>query len=172
MTSSYDPALVVISIVIAALASYTALDLAGRITAATGRARALWLTAGAIAMGLGIWSMHFVGMLAFVMPMSMAYDVWLVLISAIVAMLASGLAMFVVSRDRLTVRRIISAGIAMGIAIAGMHYIGMAAMRIPAVITYDPLLFWLSVVIAITASMAALWLLYQPMEMRAMLMSG
>ena len=160
MSSSYNPALVAISIIIASFASYSALDLAGRVTAARGQARAVWLTAGAVAMGLGIWSMHFIGMLAFQVGMPMAYDIPLVLVSALVAILASGLAMFVVSREHLTALRLMGAGVTMGVAIAGMHYIGMAAMRMPATITYDALRVGLSLLIAIVASLSALWLAF------------
>jgi signal transduction histidine kinase len=159
--SSYSPTLVATSVVIASLASYTALDLAGRVTAAHGRGRLAWLASGSAAMGLGIWSMHFVGMLAFQMPIEIAYDVPLVGLSALIAIAASGLAMFVVSRTDLPVERLVVAGLIMGIAIAGMHYTGMAAMRMPAALSYEPLRFWLSIGIAITASMAALWIAFR-----------
>lgn len=159
--TSYSPTLVGASVVIASLASYTALDLAGRVTAAHGRGRLAWLASGSAAMGLGIWSMHFVGMLAFEMPIEIAYDVPLVVLSALIAIAASGLAMFVISRIDLPVERLVIAGLIMGIAIAGMHYTGMAAMRMPAALSYEPLRFWLSIGIAITASMAALWIAFR-----------
>ncbi len=159
--SSYSPTLVGTSVVIASLASYTALDLAGRVTAAQGRGRLAWLASGSAAMGLGIWSMHFVGMLAFQMPIAIAYDIPLVVLSALIAIAASGLALFVVSRDKLPVERLVVAGVIMGIAIAGMHYTGMAAMRMPAGLSYDPLRFWLSIAIAITASIVALWIAFR-----------
>src|SRR6266436_6763280 len=85
VTGSFDLALVILSVVIATVASYTALDLAGRIRASTGRARRAWLAAAAVAMGGGIWSMHFVAMLAFLMPMPVAYDVGLTALSLVVA---------------------------------------------------------------------------------------
>src|SRR5579863_2294211 len=125
--SSYNPALVAISVVIASLASYTALDLAGRVTVAQGRTRLAWLASGSAAMGLGIWSMHFVGMLAFHMPMEIAYQIPLVILSALIAIAASGLAMFAVSQVDLPAPRLLIAGVIMGTAIAGMHYVGMAA---------------------------------------------
>jgi NO-binding membrane sensor protein with MHYT domain len=161
LVSSYDPILVAMSVVIASLASYTALDLAGRVTVARGRQRIAWLASGSSAMGLGIWSMHFVGMLAFRMPMPIAYDVPLVLLSALTAIAASGLALFVVSQVDLPTHRLVIAGAIMGLAIAGMHYIGMAAMRLSAALTYDPRRVALSIGIAICASLVALWIAFR-----------
>jgi len=156
MSSTYDQSLVALSIVIAILASYTALDLAGRVTVADGRSRLAWLIGGAITMGIGIWSMHFVGMLAFSLPMPLTYDVWTVLFSILPAIVASGGALFLVSRRVLIRQQLLVGGVLMGIGIASMHYIGMAAMRMEASTLYDPLLFALSVAIAIGASMVAL----------------
>ncbi|MEP7087556.1 MAG: MHYT domain-containing protein [Gemmatimonadota bacterium] len=161
MTSEFSPILVTISIVIACLASYTALDLAGRVTLARARSRVVWLAYASIAMGLGIWSMHFVGMLAFRMPVPIAYDVPLVILSALIAIAAAFLAMFTVSRPELPLRRLLLAGVAMGAAIAGMHYTGMAAMRMAASLHYAPLPFTLSIAIAVSASYVALWLAFR-----------
>jgi len=158
MHSSYTPSLVITSIVIASLASYTALDLAGRVSAARRMARSAWLTGGAAAMGLGIWSMHFVGMLAFHMDMPMQYDLALVLLSVFVAIAASGLALYVASRREFRWGGIAAAGGVMGIAIAGMHYIGMAAMRMAAMVSYNHTRVVESIAIAIGASTVALWL--------------
>jgi NO-binding membrane sensor protein with MHYT domain/CheY-like chemotaxis protein len=158
---TYSPALVAISVVIACLASYTALDLAGRVTVARARNRLTWLLYASTAMGIGIWSMHFVGMLAFRMSIPVSYDVPLVLSSALIAIAAALLAMFTVSRAELPMRRLIAAGAIMGIAIAGMHYTGMAAMRMPAALHYDPQLFSLSIAIAVSASCVALWLAFR-----------
>src|SRR5580658_5644383 len=90
LIGSYDYRLVALSVLIAMLASYAALDLAGRVTASHGRIRAFWLTGGASAMGLGIWSMHYVGMLAYSLPVAVRYDWPTVLLSLLAAMLASG----------------------------------------------------------------------------------
>src|SRR5262245_47963967 len=98
LTSSYNEALVAVSVLIAMLASFTALDLAGRVHAAKGRARATWITGGAVAMGTGIWSMHFVAMLAFQLPTTVAYNVPLVILSVLVAMGASAFALWTASR--------------------------------------------------------------------------
>src|SRR5918911_5610382 len=109
MSHTYQPALVGLSILIAILASYTALDLASRVAAATGRARVAWLAGGSVAMGVGIWSMHFVAMLAYSMPVQMRYDVSLVLLSAVVAIAASLLALIVVSRRAPGLRSLLAA---------------------------------------------------------------
>jgi NO-binding membrane sensor protein with MHYT domain len=101
MTGSYDHRLVVLSVVIAVMASYVALDLAGRVTSARGLARYLWLNGGAMAMGIGIWSMHYVGMLAFRLPVPVRYDWPTVLLSLLAAIFASAVALFVVSRERM-----------------------------------------------------------------------
>src|SRR5438552_7373370 len=127
LKGTYDYRLVGLSVAIAVLASYAALDLAGRVTSAHGRARTLWLSGGAIAMGLGIWSMHYVGMLAFQLPVPVLYDWPLVLVSLLAAILASAIALFVVSRKTMGKTSALLGSICMGAAIAGMHYIGMAA---------------------------------------------
>ena len=157
MEVSYSPFLVVLSILVAILASYVALNLAYSVTQAKGRSQLTWLTCGAIAMGVGIWSMHFVGMLAFHMPgVEMAYDVPLMLLSVIVAVMGSALALFVVSRPVVQSGSLISGGIAMAAAINGMHYIGMYSMRMSARIQWNIYLVLLSVLIALGASFAAL----------------
>jgi PAS domain S-box-containing protein len=161
LSGVYDWRLVALSYVVAVAASYTALDLAGRVTAARGRARIAWLLGGAFAMGVGIWSMHFTGMLAFSLPIRLTYDAPTVLLSLLVAMVASWFALFVASRRVLSLPSLIGGGLLMGLGIAAMHYIGMAALRMPAALGYDPLLFALSIVIAIGASAAALWLAFQ-----------
>lgn len=131
MTGAYDPVLVALSVLVAVLASYTALDLAGRVTVARGRVRLAWLAGGSVAMGVGIWSMHFVGMLAFRLPVPMSYDVPLWLLSMGIAVVASAFALSVVGRDSVSAGPQLLSALLMGAAIAGMHYVGMAAMRIP-----------------------------------------
>ena len=118
-------------------------------------------------MGLGIWSMHFTGMLALDMGVPVSYDVPLVVVSALVAVAASVLALYVASRRRMTIGTLFAAGSAMGLGIVGMHYTGMAAMRMPAEISYDPFLLVLSVAIAVSASIAALWLAFSLRKDRA-----
>jgi NO-binding membrane sensor protein with MHYT domain/two-component sensor histidine kinase len=164
MTGSYDYRLVAVSVLIAICAAYVALDLAGRITAARGRLRLAWLAGGAIAMGLGIWSMHYIGMLAFDLPVPVLYDWPTVLLSLLAAVFASLVALFVVSRPKLDLPRAVVGGAIMGSGIATMHYTGMAAMRLPATYTYRPSLLILSVVLAIVISMVAIWLTFRLRE--------
>jgi PAS domain S-box-containing protein len=152
----YDQRLVVLSVLISILASYVGLDLALRVSAARGLSRRAWWAGGAISMGLGIWSMHFVGMMAFQLPIPVRYDLPTVLISLLAAILASAVALHVVGRERIGRREALVGSVLMGGGIATMHYLGMAAMRLPATCHYDPLLLGLSVVIAVVASLAAL----------------
>jgi len=160
MVVSYDYRLVALSVFIAMLACYAALDLAGRITSAHGGTRLLWLNGGAIAMGIGIWSMHYIGMLAFRLPIPVQYDWPTVLLSLLAAILASAVALFVVSRHKMGLFRALVGSIFMGGGIAAMHYIGMAAMRLPAMCRYSPALVMLSVVLAVVISCVALWLTF------------
>ncbi|HUF12626.1 MAG TPA: MHYT domain-containing protein [Longimicrobiales bacterium] len=162
MNGIYDPFLVTASIVVAIIASFAALDLARSVTSARGPGRRLWLLGGSLAMGFGIWSMHFIGMLAFSMPdVTIAYDVVLLVLSIVVAVLASAIALWVVSRDQPTPSYFVCGGLAMGTAICGMHYIGMAAAHMAADIQWRWLLVLASIVIAIAASFAALWLAFR-----------
>ncbi|HEU4748483.1 MAG TPA: PAS domain S-box protein [Gemmatimonadaceae bacterium] len=160
MTGTYNTVFVVLSVIVATLASFAALDLAGRTRSESGAARLGWIGGGAIVMGLGIWSMHFVGMLAFHLPTPILYDVSLMLLSVVVAIAASLLALVVINRPRLTVKSLVPGGVLMGGAIAGMHYIGMASMRGEMHLSYRWPVVVLSVVIAIVASLAALWLAF------------
>lgn len=160
MTGVYDIRLVLLSIVIAVFASYTALDLTRRVTAERARAAKLWLYGGAVAMGTGIWAMHFVGMLAFQLPIRMGYDPGITLLSMGIAILVSGFALWIASRKHLPKSRLLMGGTLMGAGIAAMHYTGMAAMLMFPAITYDPVLFSASLVIAASASVAALWIAF------------
>ncbi len=161
MTGTYNSSLVTLSFAIAVIASYIALDLAGRVQPALGRVRLLWLLGGALAMGTGIWSMHFIAMLAFDMPLTVNYEVWLTLLSLLCGIAASGIALFLLSRRDSGLPFLIGGGVCMGIAIAGMHYIGMAALRVQARLEYDFILVSLSVAIAISASFVALMLAFR-----------
>jgi signal transduction histidine kinase len=168
MHPHYNSWLVVLSIAIGMLASYVALDLTGRLNRARGHAREVWWLGGSLAMGLGIWSMHFVGMLAFHLPVAVRYDGPLVLLSMIVAIAASALALFIATRPALPVLILLLSSLLMGGAINGMHYIGMAAMRLPAQITWRPLLVVASIVIAVAASFVALLLAFLLREGRGL----
>jgi len=160
LIGSYNYALVALSVLIAMFASYAALDLAGRVTAAGGWTRAAWLLGGAGAMGTGIWSMHYIGMLAFILPIPVAYHWPTVLLSLFAAILASAVALGVVSRQKMGAFQALAGSVLMGAGIASMHYIGMAAMRLPAVCQLNSFLVILSVLFAILISLAALWITF------------
>jgi len=160
LAGTYDPLLVVCSLLVASLASFTALDLTRRIATARGRAARWWLAGGACAMGIGIWSMHFIGMLAFSLPIPLGYDPAITVLSLSIAIAASAFALRLVSHASLPRLQLGVGALLLGIAIAGMHYTGMAAMRMSPGIEYDPLLFALSLVIAVLASAAALWIAF------------
>jgi len=165
VAGTYDPYLVALSIMVAALASYTALDLGGRVAAARGLGRPVWLAAAAITMGGGIWSMHFVAMLAFNMPTPMSYEIGLTTLSLVVAIFVTGGGFYVISRHSGSPLRLVLSGIFMGLGIAAMHYIGMEAMREHVELSYDRLFVALSLIIAIGASTAALWLAFRTTDL-------
>jgi diguanylate cyclase (GGDEF)-like protein len=161
LNGSYSSALVLISLCVAILASYTALDLTGRIATAKGRAVHLWMGGGALAMGIGVWSMHFIGMLAFSLPIALGYDIGLTVLSLVIAVLSSGFALWLVSQPSLPKLQLAFGALIMGTGIACMHYTGMAALRMLPGIDYDPTLFGASLAIAVGASTAALWIAFR-----------
>ncbi|HXJ44411.1 MAG TPA: response regulator [Bryobacteraceae bacterium] len=156
----YDYWLVALSVLIAVLSAYAALDLAGRVTSASGKTRFFWFSGGTTAMGTGIWSMHYIGMEALRLPVPVYYDWPTVLISLLAAILACGLTLFIVSRPRLTVSGTVTGSLTIGCGIASMHYIGMAAMRAPAMCRYSMPRVMLSVVLAVVISAVALFLTF------------
>jgi diguanylate cyclase (GGDEF)-like protein/PAS domain S-box-containing protein len=158
---SYDYWLVALSVAFSMFAAYAALDLAGRVTAARQWARAFWLAGGATSMGFGIWTMHYIGMLAFSLPVPILYHYPTVIVSLLAAIAASAVALFTVSRERMTVPQQVVGSLIMGGGIAAMHYIGMAAMRLPAMMEYRWSLVSLSVALAIMISWVALRLAFQ-----------
>jgi PAS domain S-box-containing protein len=162
--SHHDPGLVVLSIAVAIMASFVALDLAGRIRETRGGSQVGWWLAGAVAMGGGIWSMHFIAMLSFQLGTPVTYDVATTVLSLVIAIVVSGLGLFVVYRQR-SWPAILGGGILAGVGIAAMHYTGMAAMRMASRLSYDPFFVGLSVVIAIAAATAALWLTLRPQRL-------
>jgi PAS domain S-box-containing protein len=156
-SSHYDLRLVALSVAIAVVASYTALDLASRVTAAHGRGRGIWLSGGAMAMGIGIWSMHYVGMLAFKLPVPVHYHVPTALTSLVAAVLASGFALWVVSRQEMRLGDALRGSVVMGFGISIMHYTGMVSMQLPGTVSYRWPLVAGSVGVAIIVSFTALW---------------
>ncbi|AZG07742.1 bifunctional diguanylate cyclase/phosphodiesterase [Pigmentiphaga sp. H8] len=156
LVGSYDPNLVLVSLAVAILASYTALGLVSRANATRGKVSLAWLLGGGCALGLGIWSMHFVGMLAFRLPIPLGYDLGLTILSLLIAIACSACALWMAHRAALPRWRMACAALQMGAGIAAMHYVGMAAMRMSPAIEYSPWLFALSIVIAVVASGTAL----------------
>jgi len=161
LESSYNLSLVAWSLVVAMLAAYTALNMASRVVSNEGRTSRWWLVGGAFAMGIGIWSMHFIGMLAFSLPIPLGYDPLLTTLSLFLAIVSSGIALILVCNKQLPWLRLLTGGLLMSVGIAGMHYLGMAAMLMQPGIVYDPLWVALSLVIAFGASVAALWVCFQ-----------
>jgi len=158
MIATYNYWLVLLSVVVAVSASFVALDLASRIAAHKGqKAARVWLAGGAISMGTGIWSMHFIGMLAYRLPIPLSYDVGNTLLSLAIAILATGFALYWASRAILNWHSLPVGALLMGLGIASMHYVGMAAMRMEPPIRYEPWLFSFSLLIAVAASVVALW---------------
>lgn len=158
---SYNHWLVILSYAVAVFASYTSFKILGRVIAAPNRvARLNWLVTGSVAMGFGIWSMHFVAMLALRMNHEVRYDPLLTALSAVFAILASGFAFHFVSCGSRQIRQLVLAGTVLGAGIGGMHYTGMLAMRMHDIIRYDPMLFAASIVVAVTLSTIALRLMF------------
>jgi PAS domain S-box-containing protein len=160
MAGSYDYRFVVLSALIAVMASYTALDLAGRVTSARSKARAIWLIGGSLTLGIGMWSMHFTGMPAFHSQGQMKYHWPTVLISLFIGVCSSVPALFVVSRPQLGMRLALAASTFISISVAGLHYSSMASMRLSGTCHFSPPLVILSVVFAIVFSLLSLWLTF------------
>lgn len=158
---NYDTTLVVMSVVVAIMAAYTAIDMARRIASTRDGSSRWWLLGGAIAMGTGIWSMHFVGMLAFQLPLPMGYDAGITLLSWLIGVAASAFALWQTARPRLLRWQLATGAAVLGAGIAGMHYTGMAAMRMQPAIRYDPQWFALSIAVAVMVSGVGLHLLHR-----------
>jgi PAS domain S-box-containing protein len=158
MPGRYDATLVAVSVLIAIFASYAALALASRVRAARGRFRAAWLAGGSLAVGLGIWAMHFVGMLAFHLPVAMAYAVPIVLLSALVPVAASALALVLISRERVRPGAWLAGVAVIGTSLAGMHLVGMAALRVEARVSFAQPLVLGAWGLAFAAAFGLLWL--------------
>ncbi len=153
---SYSVGLVLLSVLVATLGAYVAVEIAQRALAATRRRRLVWACGGALALGLGIWSMHFVSMLALKLPVLVWYDALLIVASVGAAIVGCAIAFIIFNRAKVNGWVLGLASVFMGLAIAGMHYTGMAGMRMSANVVYDPLLVAASVGVAITVSFAAL----------------
>lgn len=159
VSSTYHIPLVSLSIIIAVIASYAALDLGIQVQKTKSYARYIWMISGAFAMGMGIWAMHFVAMLAFHLSINVTYDVTLVIVSILPAILSSGIALYIISRPVMGKKQVLLGALFMATGIVSMHYTGMEAMKMNAEIQYNPFLWTLSAVIAFVASVVALYLL-------------
>lgn len=158
---SWDPILIAISFLVAFIASFVALDSAGKIRLSSRRAALFWRVAGGVTLGIGIWSMHFIGMLSMKMPMIVSYHLWLTLASLGVAVLASTLAInIVVPGKSLSRLRLLLSTLILSAGVVSMHYVGMAALMLDEGIMWNERMVLLSVVIAIVASGAALWMAF------------
>lgn len=164
LMSSYDHLLVSVSIFVAFLASYTALDMAGRVATSTGKVARVWLIGGGFAMGIGVWSMHFIGMLAMNLAMVMRYDPGMTLLSMVIAIAASIFALWIVCYDELPLSRLLIGAVALGSGVVAMHYTGMDALMSATDIVWDWRWIFVSVVIALAASTTALWLAFKLRE--------
>ena len=156
LDKSYSLNLVVVSVLIATIGAYVAVEIALRVRAAERGRRFFWIYGGALAMGLGIWSMHFVGMLALHLPVLVFYDAVLVFLSFVAAVVGCAIAFYIFNRATVGSGLLVLASIFMGLAIAGMHYIGMAGMRMSSHVAYDPYIVAASVGVAIIVSFVAL----------------
>ncbi|MDO2453472.1 putative bifunctional diguanylate cyclase/phosphodiesterase [Enterobacter asburiae] len=164
---SWDPVLIAISYLVAFIASFVALDSAGKIPLSSRKAALFWRIAGGVTLGIGIWSMHFIGMLSMQMPMMMSYDLWLTLASLGVAVVASATALNIaVAGKKLSIFRLLFATAILSAGVVSMHYIGMAALMLDGSIIWDRRLVGLSVVIAVVASGTALWLAFRLRDKR------
>jgi diguanylate cyclase (GGDEF)-like protein len=158
VTGTYNYWLVLLSVAVAVFVSFTALSLSSRVARASGHVGRIWAAGGGVAMGCGIWSMHFIGMLAFSLPIPLSYDIAITLGSLAIAICVSGFALSIAGKPQVGLGRLTAGATVMGLGISAMHYSGMAAIQIEPMIRYEPGLLAASVAVAIAASFAALWL--------------
>ena len=158
MAGTHSYWLILLSVIVATMASFVGLDLGGRLARFRHHGmRSLWLVAGALSIGMGVWTMHFIGMLGFHLPIAVSYDIWITLLSLVMAIAGCGASLALVSSASMGAGRLFGGGTLIGVAIVSMHYTGMAAMNIVPPIRYDPWLVILSILIAVAASVLALW---------------
>lgn len=161
MQITWNTSLVLMSVLVAVIGSFSALIHAQRMRENTGHIEILWMIVGGCTLGVAIWSMHFIGMLAFHLPVTIAFDRTLTLLSLIPAIAAAFLGFWVLRAEHVRFGRIVFSGLLMGAGISLMHYTGMAALKMFPAITYDPLIFSLSLLISVVASWGALLMMYQ-----------
>ncbi|MFA6120676.1 MAG: EAL domain-containing protein [Sideroxydans sp.] len=161
MPITWNVPLVVLSVLIAILGSFTALTHAQRMRESSNRNATIWMLAGGSTLGVAIWSMHFVGMLAFHLPIPIGFDIQLTALSLLPAIVAALLGFHVLRDQQVKPKRILVSGVLMGLGISAMHYLGMGALKMSPAISYQPMIFTLSIVIAIVASWGAMLIMYR-----------
>ncbi|MBP1207331.1 PAS domain S-box-containing protein [Duganella sp. 1411] len=169
---SYTPSLVALSVMVAIFSSWMALQVVGLAQASTSRWRGLriiMLASGSLALGCGVWAMHFIGMLAFNLCTQVDYDPGTTLLSILPSLGASGVALMIISRRQLRAASLLSGGLLVGAGIGAMHYTGMAAMRMDLALRYDPAMFALSIVVAVVLATLALWIRFGLRNLRGRL---
>lgn len=159
MEASYNWFLVLLSFLISVFGSFTGLQLTNGMKSSQSGPSALWIIAAAVSLGGGaIWTMHFIGMLAYQVPMDVGYTPGLTFLSLILPVVAVGIGVYIAVSGKLSLVRLLGAGLFAGLAVASMHYIGMKAMVMQGTMVYDPILVGVSIAIAIVAATVALWL--------------
>ncbi|MGI2328281.1 EAL domain-containing protein [Planococcus sp. YIM B11945] len=164
VTTEYNLPLILLSIIVAVFSSFVALDISSRLAAAKGANRTRWIVSGAVVMGVGIWAMHFIAMLAFHFSIKVTYNLPVVLLSILPALISCGIAFYLISRQAVSKLRLVLGAVFIGTGIISMHYLGMEAMEMETAISYSPILWLLSAMIAFVTSLVALYLLIQLRE--------
>jgi NO-binding membrane sensor protein with MHYT domain len=159
MNTAYDPILVTLSWVVAIIAAYAAVGIAHRLKRTSGRERQIWQFGGAAAFGFGVWAMHFIGMTALKMPILVTYDPAITILSVVFAFFAGWIAIGVIGQENVKMQQILIGGTLLGAGIGAMHYTGMFAMRMEAGLGFDPIMFAVSVVVAVGISSLGLWIM-------------
>jgi NO-binding membrane sensor protein with MHYT domain len=159
MNTSYDPILVTLSWVVAIVAAYAAVGIAHRLKRTSGRERQIWQFGGAAAFGFGVWAMHFIGMTALKVPILVSYDPAITALSVVFALFAGWIAMGVIGQHNINLQQVLIGGTLLGAGIGAMHYTGMLAMRLDAGLSFEPILFAASVVVAVSISSLGLWIM-------------
>lgn len=159
MNTAYNPILVALSWVVAIVAAYAAVGIAYRLKRTTGPERQTWQLGGAAAFGFGVWAMHFIGMTALKVPIMVSYDPAITALSVVFALFAGWVAIGIIGRENIKLPQILIGGTLLGAGIGAMHYTGMFAMRMDAGLSFDPLLFAASVVVAVSISSLGLWIM-------------
>lgn len=155
---SYDTGFVVLSVIIAIFASYMGFEVATQAASTDKVARKrILISAGSIALAGGVWSMHFIGMLAFELCTQVGYDWTLTAVSYIPSIFASFVALNIIIREQISLKQIFVGGVLMGSGIGAMHYIGMAAMEMAPLLRYDLIMFGVSIIVAVVLAMLSLW---------------